>query len=69
MKVRATYDPYYSAWRSSKIPEAAALADAAYPEPKGATSDEQAAWRWRWDAAFLRYMDELVGDPMKDRIN
>ncbi len=66
MKTRATYDAEYERWRNSKIAEAAARADAAYPEPVGATAADLDAWRWRWDAAFLRHMDRLVGDPMCD---
>ncbi len=67
MKVRATQDPSYLRWRESKIPEAAARADAAYPQP---LDGDLTAWRWHWDAAFLRFMDQLIGDPMSDsRVN
>jgi hypothetical protein len=58
------HDCDYVAWRESKIPTAEAMADAFHPMPEDASSGDIRMWQWRWDAAFLRAMATLTGDPL-----
>jgi len=66
---RAKADPSYVRLREAQIPMAEALANAECgsscpPHPGSAAEAKQAlkAWQRRWDACFLREMENLVAE-------